>query len=62
METLKDKQGMPTQQERPDLYDDYDYVERPEGYQAGIKTPDRIQKLIDARNTARDSKLKPNVG
>lgn len=60
METMT-KTKMPTPEERPDLYDDFDYSNRPEGYQTGIKTPDRIQKLIDARNAARDSKLKPNV-
>lgn len=43
------KKGMPTPQERPDIYDDYDYTKRPEGESTGIATPDYIQKLIDAR-------------
>jgi hypothetical protein len=47
METEMKK--MPTPEERPDLYDDYDGIERPEGYQTGVKTPDYIQKLIDER-------------
>lgn len=50
METINDKAVKnPTPEERPDLYDDYDYTDRPEGYQTGIKTPDYIQKIIDDR-------------
>lgn len=40
---------VPSPQERPDLYDDFDGIERPEGYQTGVKVPDYIQKLIDQR-------------
>lgn len=43
------KKSMPTPQERPDLYDDFDYPERPEGWVNPVRVPDRIQKLIDAR-------------
>lgn len=43
------KQPLPSPQERPELYDDFDYAERPEGYQTGVKTPDYIQQLIDQR-------------
>ena len=39
----------PTPEQRPDLYDDFDGIERPEGYETGVKTPDYIQKLIDAK-------------
>lgn len=52
------KHRNPTPEERPDLYDDYDggglFRE------TGVKTPERIQKLIDERRAklaARDSKL-----
>ena len=38
---------IPTPQERPDLYDDYDGL--PEGRKSDISTPPEIQKLIDAR-------------
>lgn len=48
MENEKVK-SMPTPEQRPDLYDDFDGVERPEGYQTGVKTPDYIQKLLDER-------------
>ena len=49
MEKEQMKKGVPSPQERPDLYDDFDGIERPEGYKTGIKTPDYIQKLIDQR-------------
>jgi hypothetical protein len=49
METEKVKKPMPTPQERPDLYDDFDGVERPAGQGTGVKIPDYIQKLIDER-------------
>ena len=61
MENVKEKPAInPTPEERPDLYDYYDYRDLPEGYQTGIATPPRIQKLIDERKAklaARDSKL-----
>lgn len=47
MEDLKNK--LPTPDQRPDLYDDQDYADRPAGYKTGVKTPDYIQKLIDAK-------------
>ncbi len=59
METMN-KTKMPTPEQRPDLYDGFDGVERPAGYKTGVKTPDYIQKLIDAKANkpaARDSKL-----
>lgn len=40
---------MPSPQERPDLYDDFDYVERPEGYRTGVAVPSRIQRMIEER-------------
>lgn len=49
METENVKKTVPTPDQRPDLYDDYDGIERPEGYETGVKTPDYIQKLIDER-------------
>lgn len=58
METMT-KAKMPTPAERPDLYDGYDGggLFR----DTGVKVPDRIQKLIDAKKAAapaaRDSKL-----
>ncbi len=50
METLKNP--TPTPEQRPDLYDDFDGIERPEGYQTGVQTPDYIQKLIDQKQAA----------
>jgi hypothetical protein len=64
MDTQNKPVKNPTPEERPDLYDDYDYRDLPAGYQTGIKTPDYIQKLIDAKANkpaARDSKLTPNA-
>lgn len=52
METINEKKPVPTPQERPDLYDDFDYAERPDGYQTGVKTPDYIQQMIDQREKA----------
>jgi len=52
METMNEKR-MPTPEQRPDLYDAYDYPDRPEGYQTGVAIPERIQKLIDARKAAK---------
>lgn len=49
METKDVKKQIPSPQERPDLYDDFDIQDRPDGYQSGVKTPDRIQKLIAER-------------
>ena len=40
---------MPSPQQRPDLYDDFDGTDRPEGQPTGVATPDYIQKLIDER-------------
>lgn len=48
METMNENQN-PTPEQRPDLYDDYDYRELPAGYKTGVGVPDRIQKLIDAK-------------
>ena len=52
METMNEKQKMPTPQQRPDLYDDYDYGDKPADRDTGIKTPDHIQKIIDERKAA----------
>lgn len=49
----KTKKPILTPEERPDLYDYYDGIERPEGYQTGVRIPDWIQKLIDERQRAR---------
>lgn len=54
METVKQK--MPTPQQRPDLYDDFDYVDRPAGQKTGVGIPDRIQQKMDARGA---DKAKP---
>ena len=37
---------IPSPEERPDLYDDYDGL--PEGEKTAVTTPPEIQKLIDA--------------
>ena len=46
---------MPTPQERPDLYDDFDGTVRPAGQGTGVKTPDYIQKLMDQSKRAKKS-------
>lgn len=38
-------QKMPTPAERPDLYDYYDYPDRPKGYKSGIRIP---QSVLDS--------------
>jgi hypothetical protein len=48
METMN-KKPMPTPAERPDLYDDFDGVERPAGWVNPVRVPERIQKLINER-------------
>lgn len=52
------KSKMPTPAERPDLYDYFDYRELPDGYQTGVRLPERLQKLLDddkARKIAKHS-------
>jgi hypothetical protein len=49
METKDVKKTIPSPEQRPDLYDDFDGIERPEGQPTGVKTPDYIQKLIAER-------------
>ncbi|MEO7495276.1 MAG: hypothetical protein ABIV04_10020 [Massilia sp.] len=44
---------IPTPEERPDLYDYYDYIERPKGWVNPVRTPERIQRLIDAKELDR---------
>jgi len=56
---------IPSPQERPDLYDDFDCMP-PGGRETGIATPPRIQALIDARQkttqpAAHQPSSKPNV-
>lgn len=51
METINKKQT-PTPEQRPDLYDDFDYRDVAPGYKTGVGVPDRIQKLIDAKKAA----------
>lgn len=41
---------MPTPEQRPDLYDDFDGIERPAGQGTGVTMPDYIQKLIQQRS------------
>lgn len=48
MDTVNKKQ-IPTPEQRPDLYDDFDYTNRPEGQSTGVKTPPHIQEMIDQR-------------
>jgi hypothetical protein len=48
METEQVKKPIPSPQERPDLYDDYDGGQATEGKNP-VKTPDYIQKLIAER-------------
>lgn len=38
---------IPSPQERPDLYDDYDGL--PEGQTSAVTVPPEIQKLLDAK-------------
>lgn len=48
METMN-KNKLPTPEQRPELYDDFDCTDRKLGEPTGVKTPDHIQKLIDER-------------
>lgn len=43
------KKHIPSPAERPDLYDAFDYPDRPEGYQNGCRLPDRLQKMLDEK-------------
>ncbi|SDH26809.1 hypothetical protein [Nitrosomonas sp. Nm132] len=43
------KKPIPGPDERPDLYDAYDGIDRPEGYKTGVEMPDYIQKMIEER-------------
>lgn len=38
--------GLPSKEDRPDLYDSYDGAARPEGWVNPVKIPPRIEKLI----------------
>lgn len=49
----KKKQAMPITHERPDLYDNFDGIDRPEGWVNPSRTPDRIQRLIDERKKSK---------
>ena len=40
---------IPSPEERPDLYDAFDGIDRPEGWKNTISTPDHIQRLLDVR-------------
>lgn len=42
--------NLPSPNERPDLYDDFDGINRPEGWVNPVAVPDRIQAAIDARS------------
>lgn len=63
METVNNKKT-PTPEQRPDLYDDFDGIERPEGYQTGVKTPDYIQKLLDQKQapSEKSTSVRPAAG
>lgn len=52
METMN-KKPMPTPAERPDLYDDFDGVERPAGWVNPVRVPEYLQKLIDAKQASK---------
>lgn len=55
MEKVNKKQ-MPSPEQRPDIYDDFDYSDRPDGQPTGVKTPDYIKDLIDARSAKQSAK------
>jgi hypothetical protein len=38
---------LPTPEERPDLYDYFDFPERPEGWVTSVKVPAWLQKMKD---------------
>lgn len=44
--------GIPSPKERPDLYDDFDGLDRPEGWKNPVSLPPDIQKLVDERQAA----------
>lgn len=41
--------SLPSPQQRPDLYDDFDYADRPAGWKNPVALPAELQKLIDAK-------------
>lgn len=49
---------IPSPEERPDLYDDYDGL--PEGHKSDVTTPLYLQELIDQRIAERQAKAKLN--
>lgn len=40
---------IPSPQERPDLYDAFDGIDKPEGWKNSISTPPHLQILLDAK-------------
>ncbi len=40
---------IPTPQERPDLYDAFDGIDKPEGWKNSISTPVDLQRLLAAK-------------
>jgi hypothetical protein len=49
---------IPSPQQRPDLYDDFDYDDRPAGWKNPVQLPAEIQKLIDARQAKQPAPAK----
>lgn len=45
---------MPSPQERPDLYDAFDGLDRPEGWKNPVSTPEHLQRLLDAKQRDKD--------
>ncbi|MDP3327182.1 hypothetical protein [Parvibaculum sp.] len=45
-------QKFPTPAERPDLYDAFDYQERPKGYKTGVRMPASLTKVAEKRAVA----------
>lgn len=43
------KKPIPGPDERPDLYDAYDGIDRPEDWKNPVALPDHLQKMLDDR-------------
>lgn len=46
--------SIPSQQDRPDLYDAFDGIDRPEGWENTISTPEHLQRLLAAKRRDKD--------
>lgn len=53
-EDRKVSMPIPSPEERPDLYDAFDGIDRPEGWKNTISTPEHLQRLLAAKQRDKD--------